>query len=248
MQIKIDKNKEVTGRLPFEPFAQFNDLCIGHITDVYVNEAEYKPEGKHEFAGRTILQLSISLQQYKLDANEKDRFKTIKFTPPTHVDANGVPREESKIITVYTQMWDKIKHLHDQFITNENYKPMDAIPEFNGSTLDERIAEFNKFFEVVVKDFKVGKDGTNPIYKPNQNLAMIMIASGDKKNYLDIPAFVGKGIFDLAKFKAGKIDTYLRIPVGQTTKLGVNATIATGGLGTNNAMSDLPEELRGLVN
>ena len=63
-----------------------------------------------------------------------------------------------------------------------------------------------------------------------------MVASGDKKSYLAIPDFVGKGIFDLFRVdKDGKIDTTLLIPANETVVLGVSAmaestTAPSGGI------------------
>jgi len=244
--IKIDKNREVTGKLPFEVFPEFNDLGVGYLYDVEVTENESKDDAKWEFAGMKVPVLNFRFKQYKRKASDKDRFMTMSFMPISNQLADGTQREESKLTTSYLQMYDKIKHLHDQYAGNDNYKPMSTNFEFNpDGTVAARLKEFKKVFEGIVKDFKVGKDGTNPIYKDKQYLAMVLVASGKKLSYLALPDFVGKGIFDLFTTVDGKIDTYLRIPANATTKLGISAPQAPA---TSVANSELPADLQNLIN
>lgn len=245
LEIKIDKNKEVVGRLPFEPFAEFDNLCVGELIDVTKTETESKEEARWDYAGKTIPLLAFTFKQWKKKESDKDRFMTMSFTPISLTDKDGVEREMSKIIVSFNQMWDKIKHLHDQYMGNKNYKPMDAEPEFNGSTVDERLAEFDTFFEAVVNDFKLGKDKKTPIYNDGQFLSIVMVASGLKKSYLAVPSFVGKGIFELFKSKDGKIVTDLRIPITETTKLGATAMAQANPQASN---TDLPPEILELMN
>jgi hypothetical protein len=243
--IKIDKNKEVTGKLGFEVFPEFNDLGVGYLTDVEVTENESKDDAKWEFAGMKIPVLNFRFQQYKRKATDKDRFMTISFMPISNQLADGTNREESRVVKSYIQMFDKIKHLHDQYAGNDNFAPLATDFEFNSDgTIAARLKEFKKVFESVVKDFKVGKDGKTPIYKDKQYLAIVLVASGKKLSYLAIPGFVNKGIFDLFKTTDGKIDTYLRIPANETTKLGISAPVAP----TSTANSELPTELQDLIN
>ena len=74
-----------------------------------------------------------------------------------------------------------------------------------------------------------------------------MVASGQNKSYLAVPDFVGKGIFDIFKAPNGKIDTYLRIPVNQTVKLGANNGGATALPQPGAAMAGLPDDLQNLI-
>jgi len=242
MIIKIDKNKEVTSRLPFEPVPEFNNLAIGYLTDVEVVTTTSKEDAKWEFAGMEVPMLAFRFTAFKRNKTDADRFMTMSFMPISNQLADGTDREDSKLQTSYVQMWDKIKHLHDQYITNDNYKAIDADPTFdNTKSAEERIKEFEVFFTAIVNDFKLGKDKTTPIYKEKQDLAMVIVASGKKLSFHALPDFVGKGIFQLAKFKGGKLDTDLRIPINATIKLGIDATAATPVQGQ--AAVGIPAEL-----
>ena len=243
--IKIDKNKEVTGRLPFEPVPEFGNLAIGYLTDVEVVETDSKDTAKWEFAGMKVPMLAFRFTAYKRKSTDKDRFMTMSFMPISNQLADGTDREDAKILVSYEQMWDKIKHLHDQFLTNDNYAAIASNPEFDNTKPEaDRLTEFKAFFNGIVKDFTIGKDKATPIYKAKQNLAIVLVASGRKLSYHSIPDFVGKGIFELAKIDNGKLQTDLRIPVNAVIKLGIDAAVATpvGG----NSSVDLPQELKDL--
>ncbi len=242
--IKIDKSREVTSRLPFEPMPEFNNLAIGYLTDVEVVMTDSKEEAKWEFRGMKVPMLAFRFTAHKRNPDDKDRFMTMSFMPISNELADGTDREQAKIITSYNQMWDKIKHLHDQYMPNDNWKAIDAIPEFdNTKTNEERLAEFKAFFNAIVKDFNIGKDEKTPVYQAKQKLAIVLVASGKKLTYHAIPDFVGKGIFELAKFDKGVLNTTLRIPVSATIKLGIDATIASNVAQGGNANADLPDEL-----
>lgn len=248
-KIKIDINKEVTSKLPFTPFPQFNDLCVGYLTDVEVYETKSSESKNWEFAGYTIPILAFRFTQYKLNVNEKDRFMTMSFMPISNTLSDGTDRLPSKLLVSYNQMFDKIRHLHDQYAGNENYSKFTTQFEFDPSLpIEDRIAEFKSVFESVVNDFKIGKDKKNPVYKEKQNLFIVMVASGKSKSYLSVPDFVGKGIFDLYKVdNKGKADTTLLIPVNATTKLGSSA-VADIPINQGTAASGLPKDLQDLMN
>lgn len=246
-KIKLDINQEVTGRLPFIPFKEFNDLCVGKLTDVEKTTTTSKDDANWEFAGKEIPMLSFRFTQFKKNANDKDRFMTMSFTPISNQKSDGVERTASALEVSYKQMFQKIKHLHDQYAGNENFASWTVPVEFDTELdVDGRLAEFTAFFDAVVKAFNNGKDGQNPVYNKDQYLTIVMIASGNKKSYLALPDFVGKGIFDIFKSKNGKIDTYLTIPPNETVELGLGNVAATP-MGASNATADVPDVLKGLV-
>jgi hypothetical protein len=245
MIIKIDKTKEVTGRLPFEPMPEFGNFAIGHLTEVELTESLSKDDAKWEFRGMNVPMLSFRFTAFKRKSSDKDRFMTISFMPIPNTKVDGTDKTDANLQIVYTKMWDKIKHLHDQYLVNDNYAPITTDPEFdNSKSADDRLKEFKAFFKAIVKDFKIGKDKKTPIYKEKQDLAIVLVASGKALTYHAIPDFVGKGIFEIAKFEGGKLSTDLRIPINAVLKLGVSASAATQPGG--NMVTDIPDELKAL--
>lgn len=246
--IKIDKNKEVTSRLPFLPFPQFDNLGLGYLIGVRVTETVSKEDAKWEFKGMTVPLLAFDFIQHKLKSDEKDRFMTMSFGMISNELADGTERKESKVETSYYQMWDKIKHLHNQY-EGDNWMPIATEPTFKPEgTIEERIIEFKAFFEGIAKDFLVGKDKSTPIYKVKDLLGVVLVASGKKLSYHSVPDFAGKGIFDRVSIsEKGKLITTLVMPPNATIKLGESQPQGNpqgGAAGTD----DVPEELKQYMN
>lgn len=244
--IKIDINQDVTSRLPLLPFPEYNDLCIAKLQSVESKTTTSKEDANWEYAGMEIPILNFTLIGFKKNKDEKDRFKTISFGMISNIKKDQTERTTSALEVSYRQMYEKMRHLYDQYAANGNYKAWDIPVEFNtDSSPEDRIKQFTDFFAKVETLFTKGKDGVNPVWADDQYLAMVMLASGKKLSYLDIPDFVGKGIFDMFKLKNGKIDTHLLLPPNATVELGLGNQEPTHM--QNDVQNDMPDALKGLV-
>ena len=243
-KIKINTQESVTGRLGFKPFKKYNNLCLGYLTGVEITTSEIEEDSKWEYAGKTVPRLAFHFEQFKEDSSSPDRFYTRTEMLIASVNSKGEPIAEDNLTGMYTELWKRIKHLHDQFAKAPNYKPIDFEVEFEpNDPIDKRIADMTKFFKNVADAFNVGKDGKSPIYSTETLLAMKLIktakTSQKGKTYftLDMSNYVGKGQFDTPIIKEGKIITVLEFTSNETVDLTApTATTAVAGVGQGEQM------------
>lgn len=249
--IKIDLNQEVTQSLPFEPFAEFDDLCLGFLKEVSVTSttAKTKEEGsKWEYAGMEVWQLIFMFQQYRKLADEKERLFFHRELSIATIKVTGVQITPKNLNNMYVELWKRIRHIHDQYKESPNYKPFTKAPEFNPqASKTDRAEAFKVFFNDMADAFNKGK-GNKPIYEPwdntdKTNLKILkLIASGDNKDKLDFPHYVGSGFMEAYSIDAnGKLNTTLKLGHKETVKLGGDkgAPIPMGGgAGVASAVSD----------
>lgn len=225
-QVKIDVNQDVTSRLAFEPIAAYNNMCLGFLKDVRVEETESKEDAKWEFSGHTVARLVFEFVQLKDVHNNKDRFFTYGIMPVQTKKTDG-DRTDKDIAGSYVEMWRKIKHIHDQYVTSPNYAPISLVPEFDyDKSVEDRLADIKTFFQAIAASFQVGKDKATPIYMPYDNdkkvrcIVMKLVASGQKNAYLSFPDFTGKGFVEVAVLTNGKLDTALKFTGNETAVVG----------------------------
>lgn len=247
-KIKIDKSVEVTKSLPFKPMPEFGGLCLGFLSRVSVVEVESKEDAKWEFAGQTIPRLQFEFVQFKADPNDKDRIYTQGIMPVTLTLSNGDERESAKVVTSYQNVWNQIKHLHDQYKGTENYKELAVEPEFDTDlSVEERLNEFRKFFTAVAKEFNgtKGKSLFASTGGKDKLLTMKLIVDG---NQLKFPDFVGRGYVETAKFKDGKLDTTLFFTQSETYTFEAGGKAAAPSGAGSPVDSDLPADVQAMIN
>jgi len=226
-KIKVDKNVDVTARLPFKPFPQFNNMCPAYLTSVEVTTSEIDANSKWEYAGLVVPRISFHFTEYKAKATDPDRYFTHSELPISHVKVNGENVTEKNLEIMYLELWKRLKHIHDQFEGNANYKKISFDLEVDTDmSIDDRVKWFTKFFNDFAKAFNVGKDKTNPIYSPKDLLLLKLIASGKKLTYLGFPTFVGTGFIQKVNIVNGKIETTLAFRPNEAVELGATASIA----------------------
>jgi len=247
-KIKINSKEAVTSRLGFKPFAQFDDLCYGRLTKVEVTESEIKETSNWEYKGLTVPRLSFEFIQHKLSKADPDRFYGFAELPIANIKSDGTDITDESLLTMYTEMWRRIKHIHDQYTVAPNFKAIDFDPEFDtGLSIDKRVESFKTFFTKFADAFNKGTDG-KPIYLVEGDdtaygCAMKLIASGNKKSYLAFPNFVGKGFIQRCGIKSGKLDTTLEFRANEGIELGGSALAqpmiaSVGGAAGDAGMSD----------
>jgi hypothetical protein len=251
-KIQIDVNADVVSRLSFEPVEEYDGLNLCYLTAVTYSESKSDETAKWEYKGiDNVPRLSFEFEQ-QLDAyNTKKRFNVKSYMPVSKLFSDGSDREDSNIIGDYIAMWNSIKHIHDAFAGNANYKAADFEVNFDHEgDINTRLAEFSTFFKAIEKWFNEGKDG-NPIYKPFggkegiNRLVLKLIASGTKSNYLEVPKYVGKGFVEKAVISNGKIDTGIKFTTNETYILG-NSNI-TSSASNNPIQSEIGQDIKDIL-
>lgn len=249
--IKIDVKQEVTSRLSFEPYAAYDNFCLGYLTNVSLQESESAPDAKWDYAGFTVPRLVFEFTQQVDQINTRERVHIHSILPISNVLADGTPRKDADIETSYLAMWGRIKHIFDQYSSSPNFRAItdDISFDFNASPAD-RIQAFKTFFTLINGYFNKGTD-EKPIYLPyggdkkDKLLAIKLVATGQTNNRLDFPTFVGKGFLDAsAKFANGKLDTYLKFKPNETPIVG-NANVRQQA--APNISSELPADVQELL-
>jgi hypothetical protein len=230
-KIQIDVEKSVTSRLGFEPIKAYYGFCLGYLTGVRLEKSVSEADAKWEFAGYETSRLVFDFAQLQDEHNDKERSFSYSVMPISNTNADGKEKTDKTKVLFYTEVWNHVKHIHDQFIGSPNYKPLTAVPDFDYELdINARLAQFEKFFTDAFACFTVGKDEKTPIFEPyggktkDNLLVMKLVASGDKNAYLSFPNFVGKGFVEKAVFKNSVLDTVLKFGVSETSVTG-NANI-----------------------
>lgn len=217
-KIIIDKNIEVTKALPFKPFKDLGGFSLGFLTSVKVKQVVSADTAKWEFAGHTIPRLEFEFIQWKSKTTEKDRFFTHGINPVQVSLSTGDPREEAKIVSSYEEVWKQIKHIHDCFIGTENYKELEISPEFDPElSVEDRLKEFNTFFEAIAKEFNKGGKGKSLFLSTGGKDKLLVMKLIVSDNSLRLPGFVGRGIIEKADFADGKLNTSLFFTPSETS-------------------------------
>ncbi len=244
--IKINLNDSVTSRLTFEPYEAYNNLCLGYLTSVSVQESESAADAKWAFAGMSTPRLVFEFVQLKDQYNTKDRYFIHSELPISNTDKTGAVREDKDITSDYIEMWRRIKHIHDAYVSSPNYTPITEEPEFDPSLPEgELLAAFKVFFTKMAEAFNTGKDGKTPIFEPSGTakklnlVALKLVAGGMNSARLVFPKYINKGIIEPAVFSNSKLDVSLKFRPNETVVLG-QTTMARGAnpSAVNNELTD----------
>jgi len=253
MAIIIDVNKDVTQRLKFEPSKAHGMFCIGRLDNVEFGEVESKPTAEWEFKGLTVPRIAFHFTNKKFDASEPDRFFSHSELPVPIVKKDG---SASKYVINLTELWNRLKHIHNAFIGCPNYRPINPgdIPAFTDdltSNPSVRLEEFKKFFTFMQKNF-VGDPtkGEKPMWLDAQgnsiDLTMKLIATdGDKAQYLALPTFVGTGFIQPFRLKGTALDTTLSFKGSETAVCqAMTISPAPGAPGSAEGMENYPDDIK----
>jgi hypothetical protein len=222
---KIDLKKKVTSRLSLEPIKtiggenyMFGGLVPAILVNITMTQQAYKAG---EFEGMTLDCLSFEFENFKLTADEPDRFLTHTEKAVGTVkneDGTPVPREVKDIEKNIEDMWFRIKHILDQCYTSPNYRDISEIKQADiekyfdlpaEGTPAERAEKFKAFFEYIVKFANGDGDKLKPIYKlgDGSDVAMWLkiLPNYPEGKYYNLPTFVGQGFAEAAKIVGNKL-------------------------------------------
>lgn len=232
----LDLNVNSTSRLGLEPIKTvdgkgylYNGCIPASIIDVSVISQKHE---KGEFKDLEVPVLAIEFTNYKLKADDPDRFLTLQIKPigskklqPNTTD-QYVDREATDIIADNNETWKLIKHLLESLSQSPNYRRIVDIPKdhlmkyFDLPDLgkaEDRLEKYKLFFTYIAEF--INGDG-------NVKKSMIVDASGQplhiwvkllpnydkdpKRNakYYAVPRFIGSGVFEPLK-----IDATTKFPV-----------------------------------
>lgn len=206
--MKFDSSKKVTRDLKFKPIPEIDNLCLGHIQSVEVTYNETKTvtdkgqESTFEYAGLEVPSLIITFKNDALEGTpDNDRYYRHREIIIPSVDNNKEAIEQSKLESMYTAMFDRIKHIYDAHEGASNFKPLSAnIPEIDETAAPEqRVKQFGEFFEFFATQFNKGKDKQTPVYMEGDKPVVCyikLIAEYKSGKYLTLPRFVGEGFIE----------------------------------------------------
>jgi len=221
-------NKEVVGKLRFQPEEAFGNLCRGYLKSVECvmhDISKTKENGdisNWEFAGYSIPTLSFKFEQHKATATDKDRYfeHYEKVIGNVKSAENGGGNIETKTLdALYESMWSRIKHIHDCFVGKPNYKSISSNKEVEkaGKTLYSNYADaakttettlkaFEVFFTAIAKAFNEG-EGKKDIFT-NVLLWIKVVSEYKSHKYLVFPTFTGTGFVEAARDKVKSTLTF----------------------------------------
>lgn len=259
-KFKADVNKDVTASLKFKPsvYKDLNGLCLGQLVGVEVTSEESPKilddgsENPYQFAGLKVPKIKWNFKNVvrKEDEDKADRFFFHVEKPIISVKNDGEKMTDKSLESLYTQMWDRTKHIHDAFKNDPNYKPIAELPDIDPTAPEEKLVEqFTKFFEAIADAFNKGKND-KPIYQDEEGKGltcyMKLVAEYGQRRYLVFPTYVGEGFIE--RFKKGvpptielkPKDTQELAASGNTKSKEESNTATTG-------YEDLPEDIRNAI-
>lgn len=251
MAIKIDVTKDVTQRLKFEPSKAHGMYCIGKLESVELSSVEIKADADWEFKGMTIPRLAFHFVNHKIDPNDPDRYFTHSELPIAIVKKDGAP---AKYASMLTELWNRLKHIHDAYKGTPNYRPIQPgdIPDFSDDITSDpavRIKEFEAFFTYMFNSFK-GTGDQKPIWLDVNGVSVpqtmkLIATDGEKSQYLAFPKFVGTGFIQPFKLKGTALDTTLSFRGSETSVLtSTTPVLAPGATQEGGIDPNLPEDVR----
>ena len=253
MAMKFDAKKEVTNRLKFKPNPEIDNLCLGYLDSVEVTMHEVAKindkgqESTWEYAGHTIPRLVLTFRNFvrKDDLDKSERYYVHTESIIGAVKISGEKIDKSVLESIYQSMWDRIKHIHDAYVNDPNYKPFSSLPEIDeyGKTAD-RVEQFTKFFNTIANMFNKGNNDL-PVYKGANNgilpCYMKLVAEYKQRKWLEFPTFVGEGFIE--RYKEGVPPT-IELKPNETIQLAAAKGTVKPGAASANDMDSLPEDIR----
>lgn len=252
----LDLNVSTTTRLGLEPIK--NPAGAGYlwegcvptvVTDFHVTHQKKHEKGEFKDLEPPVLQ--VEFENFKLNANDPDRFYTHSFKiVGTKQLVNGTEdqyenRKPEDIEASTQDLWKGIKHFLENLTHSPNYRNIVNIPKTDViEYLDlpgigapaERIAKYEKFFAYIAA-FVVGdgKDIKSQIVTAEGKplpMWIKMLPNYDKdpkrdKKFYAISRFINQGVFEPLKTDKGNIAAgpkVIRVKPNESLALTSNAT------------------------
>jgi len=210
---KIDISKKVTSRLSLQPIKtdngesfKFGGLVPARLVKIHLVEQNYT---KGEFAGYPIKALAFEFENFKLNANEPDRFLTHTekiIGTVKNEEGSPIPRDVASIDANIDTMWARIKHLFDQCVVSPNFRDIASIPAkdieeyFNlpaEGTVEDRLAKFEAFFTYLANFANGDGDKLKPIYQNADGSGIAvwlkLVPNYPNRLWYELPTYVGQG-------------------------------------------------------
>lgn len=255
MAMKFDPKKDVTRSLKFKPLEDLGNLCLGTLekAEVIMNDVpKFKNDGSespYEFAGHTVPSLRFTFKNF-LREDDKDRAERwFNFVESVIIykKNDGTPMKQKDLESIYEQMWDRIKHIHDAYKNDVNYKPFGELPEIDEKAdVEARIIQFTKFFKAIAEAFNKGKND-KPIFVDQDDnslpVALKLVPEYQTGKWLTFPTYVGEGFIE--RYHKG-VPLTIELKPGETVTLkGGKREGEKSGAGSD---SNIPKEVLEMIN
>lgn len=238
--IKFDVNKEVTSKLRFEPLPAFNKLCIGKLMEVRVDENEAPTEDRDgnpstwEFAGCMLPTLVFAFENHIIKGKTDDfeRHYEMRESIIGNQSKDRSDMDKKKVANFYENMWDRVKHIHDAYEKEPNFKAIKTLPDIDESVApNERAKQFKKFFEAIAKLFNEGTD-KKPIFLTPKGLPIVMFMKlvatyASQGKALGFDSYVKDGFIQKFLMVNGQPVTSLKIKGNETVELAAGKVAKT---------------------
>lgn len=198
----------------FEPIKQYNDLCIGKLVSVTVEDRELKLEKEdgtpstYEFAGHTIPRLVFTFHNHILKGIDEVNREFIKdYSVITYAGDAETPDSYKNKVAVYQGMFDQIQYMMQFFMSiNKGLTPPTNIVGINPkASTEDRVKQTKAYFVAVAEWFNTGLVG-KPVYKiaEQSRILAIKLVARKKQNakgghylVLDFPGYIKEGFLDV---------------------------------------------------
>ncbi len=254
-KLKFSRTDDTTSRLPFKPLEKYDNLCLGHLTDVVTTSKVSDEDKEWEFAGYDVTRIALNFIQHREKEDTTDRYYTYSEIPQTVVRKDGSEMKESTVSMRYEKIWNKLKHVYDSYKYAPNWKVLPFDPSFDPEAdVPTRLKEWDVFFKKMADAFMKGKDKENPIFPVTIDktslMTMKIVANG---NRLTFPEFASTGFIEKTVMKGTKLETLLEFKYNETVTVSNNRAEAqmpnvqpgqfqgTGGANLSSKLADALE-------
>lgn len=229
--LNFNVEDKVVRDLPFEPNPDTYNLVICGIDSVTKKELEVALVNKDgvasssEYAGKKVPVFEIVFKTYpSAKTNLRERVLRVTDSVPYTIKKDGSAIDVADVNKNITNMFQRIKHLYDAYVSIPNYKKIEKLPSIDmDASIDKRIASFDKFFSAFEAAFNKGKDD-KPVYRPAVGIPyqgyLKVLPEYSTKKWFTIPSFVNTGFFELVK-----IDSITKVPFSPNIKVGINESL-----------------------
>lgn len=195
--------ENVERRLPFKPVPAFNNLCLGSLVDVRIENStspkineEDGSENTWEYAGIEVPSLVLTFKQSLEKGETKERIYEHRFKVITSVGKEGNEIDMKTLSALYMNTYNQLRHIGNAFKGLANYNnEIGTAPGIDPkASASVRAEQFRAFFQYWVDLFN-GKDVEKPMYK-GVKLWIKLVADYSTKKYLAFPTYVGRGFIE----------------------------------------------------
>ncbi len=213
--MKFQGKKEVLANLSIKPVPELGNLVPGALVSVEVIETQVEKiredgsENTWEYAGFKIPALMFTFKQSKSNPNDRDRILNYVESIITFRTKDGMPVPMETIENLFTQMNDRIVHIHDAYKNDINYTTLSDFEFDEKGDTKSRIESFKNFFLNIADSFNKGKN-QKPIYLGKDDkllpLYIKVLPDYNTKSFYTLPSFVRKGFIERANGQKPNIE------------------------------------------